>query len=186
MVPKSQYAKALVREPSIASNIALIFGMLTAIGLDDQAMRVANEVGDVAIIKVNLMTPFETIKAFRAKNSPQLSFGLSRRAAHGLRACPHELFASGGFGDGFVAAIAACPSPSPAFGAGSSLPRKGGGVGVGRHRGDADEGDALPAQATNPSGFSTSALNAFICLAPSAPSIARWSKLPVALITVAT
>ena len=39
--------------------------------------------------------------------------------------------------------------------------------------------------ATNPSGFSISALNALINSAPSAPSMARWSKLPVTLITVA-
>ena len=41
------------------------------------------------------------------------------------------------------------------------------------------------AQASIPSGFSTRRLNACISLAPSAPSMARWSKLPVALITVA-
>ena len=40
-------------------------------------------------------------------------------------------------------------------------------------------------QATSPSGFSHSSLNTFISSAPSAPSMARWSKLPVALITVA-
>src|SRR6476646_2524673 len=40
-------------------------------------------------------------------------------------------------------------------------------------------------QASIPSGFSTSRLNACISRAPSAPSIARWSKLPVALIPVA-
>src|SRR3954451_17149726 len=56
-------------------------------------------------------------------------------------------------------------------------------VGVGGHRGHAD--DRLTAQASIPSGFSTSRLNACISFAPSAPSIARWSKLPVALITVA-
>src|SRR5947209_2350895 len=56
-------------------------------------------------------------------------------------------------------------------------------VGVGRHRGDADH--RLSAQASIPSGFSTRRLNACISLAPSAPSIARWSKLPVALIMVA-
>ena len=51
-----------------------------------------------------------------------------------------------------------------------------------RHAGkDAEQLD----QATSPSGFSTSALNAFINFAPSAPSMARWSKLPVALMTVA-
>ena len=40
-------------------------------------------------------------------------------------------------------------------------------------------------QATNPKGFSTSSLNTFISIAPSAPSIARWSNDPVADITVA-
>src|SRR5438270_12377915 len=40
-------------------------------------------------------------------------------------------------------------------------------------------------QASIPSGLSTSRLNACISFAPSAPSMARWSKLPVALITVA-
>ena len=40
-------------------------------------------------------------------------------------------------------------------------------------------------QATSPSGASTSALNACISSAPVAPSIARWSKLPVAVITEA-
>ena len=45
--------------------------------------------------------------------------------------------------------------------------------------------ELLSPQATSPSGFSHSSLNAFISAAPSAPSIARWSKLPVALITVA-
>src|SRR3546814_3540816 len=39
--------------------------------------------------------------------------------------------------------------------------------------------------ATSPSGFSTICLNACINCAPSAPSIARWSKLPVADMTVA-
>src|SRR5205085_10674318 len=59
-------------------------------------------------------------------------------------------------------------------------------VGVGRHRGDADHRHALGlAQASIPSGFSTRRLNACISFAPSAPSMARWSKLPVALITVA-
>ena len=42
----------------------------------------------------------------------------------------------------------------------------------------------ISAQATSPSGASHSCLNACISAAPSAPSIARWSKLPVALITV--
>jgi len=40
-------------------------------------------------------------------------------------------------------------------------------------------------QATRPSGASHISLNTFISSAPSAPSMARWSKLPVALITVA-
>ena len=44
---------------------------------------------------------------------------------------------------------------------------------------------AVLAQASIPSGASTSRLNACISRAPSAPSMARWSKLPVALITVA-
>src|SRR5690349_15625484 len=56
-------------------------------------------------------------------------------------------------------------------------------VGVGGHGGDADH--RLSAQASIPSGFSTSRLNACISFAPSAPSMARWSKLPVADITVA-
>src|SRR5690606_35353250 len=43
----------------------------------------------------------------------------------------------------------------------------------------------LRAYATRPSGFSQSSLNTFISSAPSVPFIARWSKLPVALITVA-
>ncbi len=41
------------------------------------------------------------------------------------------------------------------------------------------------AHASMPSGFSTNPLNALMNWAPTAPSIARWSKLPVALITVA-
>jgi hypothetical protein len=40
-------------------------------------------------------------------------------------------------------------------------------------------------QASIPSGASTSRLNACISRAPSAPSMARWSKLPVALMMVA-
>ena len=47
------------------------------------------------------------------------------------------------------------------------------------------ERNAIVSYASIPSGFSTSRLNAFISRAPSAPSMARWSKLPVALITVA-
>ena len=39
--------------------------------------------------------------------------------------------------------------------------------------------------ATSPSGFSTRSLKVFINSAPSAPSIARWSKLPVADMMVA-
>ena len=128
MVPKSQYPEPLIREPLVANSIALIFGMLTAIRLDDQAMREANEIGDVAIVEFNLVPPFEPLKAFRAQDSPQFSLGLGRRAAHDLRPCLHQCFARGGLGDGFVAAIAACPSPSHACGAGPSLPRKGGGV----------------------------------------------------------
>ena len=45
--------------------------------------------------------------------------------------------------------------------------------------------NALQPHATSPSGASTSVLNTCISSAPSAPSMARWSKLPVALITVA-
>jgi hypothetical protein len=60
-------------------------------------------------------------------------------------------------------------------------------VRVRRHRRDADEGNPRLAghYASIPSGFSTSRLKTFISRAPSAPSMARWSKLPVALITVA-
>ena len=57
----------------------------------------------------------------------------------------------------------------PAARAGPSLSRKGRGVN----------------HAIIPSGFSTRRLKACIRRAPSAPSMARWSKLPVALITVA-
>src|SRR6476469_9740781 len=57
------------------------------------------------------------------------------------------------------------------------------GVGVGGHGGDTDH--RLSAQVSIPSGFSTSFLNTFMSFAPSAPSMARWSKLPVALMTVA-
>ena len=49
-----------------------------------------------------------------------------------------------------------------------------------------DQEPVEKAYASMPSGASTSRLNAAMNAAPSAPSIARWSKLPVALIMVAT
>ena len=55
-----------------------------------------------------------------------------------------------------------------------------------KESGEAEAPPARPsAQASIPSGASMSRLNACISLAPSAPSMARWSKLPVALMMVA-
>ena len=86
----------------------------------------------------------------------------------------------------------AAPSPSHAEdGAGPSLSLEGRGATslsprgrgrLARQRGG-ERGKCV--HATSPSGFSTSCLNTCISCAPSAPSMARWSKLPVALITVA-
>ena len=45
---------------------------------------------------------------------------------------------------------------------------------------------ARNSQTTSPIGFSHNCLKASISCAPSAPSMARWSKLPLAVITLAT
>ena len=50
---------------------------------------------------------------------------------------------------------------------------------------EAEQQQRVALQASIPSGASTSRLNACISRAPSAPSMARWSKLPVALMMVA-
>ena len=70
--------------------------------------------------------------------------------------------------------ISAQFTPQPPLGIGHILPQA---LGPRQRQG------RVTTQATSPSGASTSALNACISSAPVAPSMARWSKLPVAVIT---
>jgi hypothetical protein len=47
VVPKAQNSIAVISEPVVAANVAFIFGMLSAVDLNDQAQLPADEVDDV-------------------------------------------------------------------------------------------------------------------------------------------
>ena len=113
--------------------------------------------GEVSNVRADrhLALELPRFKALGAEDRPELRLGISHAAAHRLSV--------------IALAIGNNPSPRSAPARRVALSRKGRGK----------------SHATNPSGFSISALNALINSAPSAPSMARWSKLPVTLITVA-
>lgn len=157
-VPESQNVKTLLRQPCVTNRIITVLRVLAAISFDNQPRPETHEIHDVF---AKLLLPFElkSAEASGAEYRPKLCFCLGRFTTHPL---------------GERQEIASAPSPSHRCAAGPFLSRKGRG------------GLLAQDHTTSPIGFSTSCLIASISCAPSAPSMARWSKLPEAWSTVAT
>src|SRR6202035_1418953 len=74
VVPKSQYAIAVRREPAIATLVGYGVGVLPAVHFDDQAPFEADEVGDKSSDR-NLTAKLEFRKSSIAEHEPQLALG---------------------------------------------------------------------------------------------------------------
>ena len=166
-VGEAKHTPAPSFKPGRPAHIRLA-AMVRAVRLDNQPCRGASEVGDIGSDWI-LTAKLAVRHAAGPQHCPKAALGVGRLSAHSL--CPQTLPGTlRNRIEAFVTVVDHNPSPSHAQArAGPSLSRKGRGG----------------AHASIPSGFSTSALNALMNWAPTAPSMARWSKLPVALITVA-
>src|SRR6185369_14733873 len=82
-VPETQDSKALVTKIGVAALIAMAFGMLPAIDLDDQTRGKANEVGDVEIER-HLPPEFVIRQAMSPKQLPQPMLRIGRVRTHDL------------------------------------------------------------------------------------------------------
>src|SRR5208282_571534 len=83
-IPESADAKSLRRQPSVALHIAGAFGMLGAIGFDDQARRHTDEIGYI-VANGRLPAEFMAGESPVTQNMPERFFSLGRLLAHGSR-----------------------------------------------------------------------------------------------------
>jgi len=83
IIPEPQYAKSLPREPGIPNPVRLRFVMLAAVGLNDEARIVANEIRDVWPDR-NLTPEFRSSELPIAKDAPQRMLGIGHGVAQFL------------------------------------------------------------------------------------------------------
>src|SRR5690606_7690549 len=81
-VPDAEDAEAFGLQPCVASGVRLLT-MLAAVELDDQAGRIADEIGDVGA-DGDLTAEFVIDEAAVLKDEPHLPLGFSGVAAHGF------------------------------------------------------------------------------------------------------
>ena len=81
-IPESQYGEALGLQPVITLRIFAAVGMLAAVCFDDQAMREAGKINNIAVIDNELPPPFKMFEPAVTEQVPKLAFGVSRVRAH--------------------------------------------------------------------------------------------------------
>jgi len=81
VVLDAQDLEALRGQIAVATLVACVFGMVTAVGFDDQAPLKAGEIDDV-VIDDQLALELVPREAFRAQNLPQSMPGIGRNCTH--------------------------------------------------------------------------------------------------------
>lgn len=80
-VPEAWHSETLLFQISVTPFVVLAFGMLRAIGFDDQPLIKIEEIYDVAV-NDNLPPEFETSHSFGPQNFPKTLFSFCRVETH--------------------------------------------------------------------------------------------------------